>query len=237
MGYVNFERLEALDPVEFQTRDPYPWVNPEGLIVEEGYERLVATLPELSLFEQVFNRKRMHGQQSHDRYALEYRDGLPLAEPWQTFVDELKSERYRAAIGRLYGVGKFDMNFHWHYTPRGCSVSPHCDAKRKIGSHIFYFNTERDWQPDWGGETLILDDGGRFKYDMAPGFGDFERTMASEAIGNYSLLFGRKGNSWHGVREITCPEGHLRKVFIVVINHTTPIVKLRRLFGRLPEAY
>jgi len=33
----------------------------------------------------------------------------------------------------------------------GCAVSPHCDAVRKLATHIFYFNTEADWDPGWGG--------------------------------------------------------------------------------------
>ena len=90
--------------------------------------------------------------------------------------------------------------------------------KRKLGSHIFYFNTAEDWDPAWGGETLILDDGGRFNQKSAPDFEEFERIIASENLGNHSLLFHRQGNSWHGVREIRCPEGRYRKIFIVVIN-------------------
>jgi hypothetical protein len=46
----------------------------------------------------------------------------------------------------------------------------------------------------------------------------FERIIASENLGNHSLLFQRQGNSWHGVREIRCPQGQYRKIFIVVIN-------------------
>ena len=42
--------------------------------------------------------------------------------------------------------------------------------------------------------------------------------LASENLGNHSLLFQRQGNSWHGVREIRCPQGQYRKIFIVVIN-------------------
>jgi hypothetical protein len=49
---------------------------------------------------------------------------------------------------------------HWHYTPAGKSVSPHCDSFNKIGSQIFYFSTPEDWDRSWGGETVILDDKG-----------------------------------------------------------------------------
>ena len=37
-------------------------------------------------------------------------------------------------------------------------------------------------------------------------------------MGNRSFLFVRQEKSWHGVKEIRCPEGAYRKVFIVVIN-------------------
>ena len=40
----------------------------------------------------------------------------------------------------------------------GVEVSPHCDSKHKLGSHLFYFNDSSEWDPSWGGETLILED-------------------------------------------------------------------------------
>jgi hypothetical protein len=43
---------------------------------------------------------------------------------------------------------------------------------------------------------------------------------------NHSFIFARRGNSWHGVREIDCPEDRLRKVFIVVVEDR--ILGLRR---------
>jgi len=232
MTYLDFERLEAIDEQEFQTRKPFPWINPEGVLTNGGYQRLVETMPDVALFNPVFGLKRSHGQQSHDRFALEYRPGLDLPEPWQAFIEELQGEAYSRFLRRLYGQGRLQLNFHWHYTPNGCSVSPHCDAKRKIGSHIFYLNAIEDWDPTWGGETLILDDHGRFSRNSAPAFEDFDSEVSGEAMGNYSLLFKRQGNSWHGVREIHCPEGKFRKVFIVVINDRF-LAWRRRFIARL----
>ena len=238
MQYLDFERLERIDPGAFRAQKPYPWVNPEKLIREGGFERLRVTLPALSLFEKSFGVKRKHGQQSHDRYTLAYREDLDLAPPWRDFLAEVRSERYRLDLARLLGTRSIALSFHWHYTPRGCSVSPHCDSTRKLGSHIFYFNTEEDWKSGWGGETLILDDGGPFNRRSAPRFEDFDHAIASESIGNRSLLFGRSGNSWHGVREVRCPEGQMREVFIVVINGDGPIDKLRALVtGRAATRY
>jgi len=228
--FLDYERLAAMDGAAFRATRPYPWANPAGLLTDEGYRALIGHLPPVSQFKPVFGRSRKHGQQSHDRYALEWHDDLPVAEPWKAFVRELRSPGYTDWLAGMIGHDDFALKFHFHYTPDGCSVSPHCDAVWKLGSHIFYLNTEHDWRPEWGGETQVLDDRGRFPPRSAPAFEDFDEALASESIGNRSLLFIRQGNSWHGVRPIRCPEGRLRKVFIVVINSSRPWYRLR---GRL----
>ena len=233
MEYLNYAKMEAVDGKAFRAQQPYPWVNPEGLLTDAAYTALRSDLPDVSKFQKVFGVQRAHGQMSHDRYTLEYEKGLPLPAPWKELMVELHGPRYRDFLRRIFGVRLLDLTFHWHYTPNGCSVSPHCDAKHKLGSHIFYLNTPDDWQQQWGGETLILDDGGRFPRDSAPGFEDFDRVMESEALGNRSLIFMQRKNSWHGVREIQCPEGLLRKVFIVVINSGTPVARVRRFLRRV----
>ena len=237
MTYLNFTRLSAIDPLQFQSERPYPWINPEGLLTTEGHEELLATLPDVLLFQQRFGITRAHGQHSHDRFTLEYKDDLPLAPAWKCFIAELQGTEYQSWLRRLFKVNALELSLHWHYTPNGCSVSPHCDAKHKLGSHIFYLNTQQDWKDDWGGETVILDDEGQFDRKSAPAFEDFKGTAASKALGNYSLLFARKGNSWHGVREIQCPPDHLRKVFIVVVNRFTLRDRITRFFGQQPKGY
>lgn len=231
MGYLDLEHLEALDPVAYQTREPYPYLNPEGLLHEEAYRKLVENLPPLEMFEKIHGKKRAHGQKPHDRFALEYEDGLPLPSPWQEFIDELRDGPYRRLLSNLVGVPDLDLRFHWHWATVGDSVSPHCDAKRKLGSHIFYLNTDAQWDPSWGGETLVLDDKGRFSRNSAPDFEDFDSIIHAQAIGNWSFLFTRRGDSWHGVKEITCPEGEFRKVFIVVLNKPRWTRRLARFFS------
>ncbi len=218
MRYLDLERLKAIDVSRFRATKPYPWVNPEKLLTDEGFGALYENLPDLPLFNREFGVQRSHGQYPHDRLALEYRDDLPISRHWHDFVAELGALDYRRFMRRMYDMRFLSLTFHWHYTPNGCSVSPHCDALRKLGSHIFYFNTGQDWEEDWGGQTLVLDDLGQFPRKSAPRFQDFSREVAAQGIGNRSLIFARGESSWHGVREIKCPEGRFRKVFIVVVE-------------------
>lgn len=219
MQYLNRDVMERLDDTVFRETKPYPWLNPAKFITEEGFESLVKTLPPSDMFEQIFGKSRgKGGQQPHDRLSLDYRPDLPLAEPWREFIAELEGPEYRRFLERMLGTRGFSLILHWHYTPTGCSVSPHCDSRKKLGSHIFYFNTDKDWRAEWGGQTLILDDNGRFAPDSAPKFDDFDRIITSEAMGNYSLLFMRGEHAWHGVKELRSPADVLRKVFIVVIE-------------------
>ncbi|MDA3919294.1 MAG: hypothetical protein PF501_01230 [Salinisphaera sp.] len=232
MNYLDYARLDAMDGKRFRATEPYPWVNPAQLLTEEGYQRLIDTMPRTDSMTAQFGNARSHGQKPHDRYSLEYRPGVDISPEWQAFIDELQGDRYHDFIKRMFGRGFFKLNFHWHYAPRGASVSPHCDAHRKLGSHIFYFSSPDNWQADWGGDTVILDDHGQFSSKSAPEFEDFPQAHQGHSMGNYSLLFQRQSKSWHGVREITCPEGMYRKVFIVVINDRLRAA-VRRFKGRL----
>ena len=235
MNYLNLARLDSLDGDDFQSQHPFPWINPEGVLTDSGHQRLVETLPDVSLFKESFGYRRKHGQQAHDRYVLEYSDGLPVAEAWKNFIAELRGPDYHDFVCRMLGIRRFDLNCHWHYATTGCSVSPHLDAARKYGSQVFYFNTAQDWDPDWGGQTDVLSDTHRRSRTPNPEFEDLETVATSQTIGNYSLLFARGAHSWHGVRELNCPKDRMRKVFIVVINRLTPLLRLRRLVRDLPS--
>lgn len=231
LKYLDPERLDEVDPEAFRARRPFPWQAFEALLRPEAYQRLVDHLPPRERFKAVFGRRRAHGQRSHDRYVLQHRRGMPLPGPWREFIAELRRPGYRQWVARLLGRDDFILHFHWHYAPDGCSVSPHCDAPWKFGSHIFYLNTESDWDPRWGGETVVLDDGGRFAADSAPEFDDFEAEYGGPALGNNSLAFARQEHSWHGVRPVHCPAGALRKVFIVEFRRDSPWMRLRTLIG------
>ena len=236
--YLNQAILDGIETGTFQNQDPFPWANPQFFIEPERYPALLETMPELTAFRPFFGKQRKHGQASHDRYVLDYEDGMSLSRPWQEFVDELRSRTYRDFVCRLLGVSDVRFRFHWHFTPDGGEVSPHCDSKGKIGSQIFYLNTAQDWDRSWGGETVVLDDGGKITPENAPAFEDFDAEYPAETADNHSLIFGRRGNSWHGVRRINCPEDHYRKVFIVVFEEHRPyrmaLKKAKRLLTGKP---
>jgi len=123
MTYLDCNRLSKIDPKMFRAQEPFPWLNPEGLLTDEGYQRLQETLPDVSLFERRFDSQRKYGQKSHDRYMLEWRTDPPVARPWKEFVAELEGRVYRTFLESLLETSAFSLNFHLHYTPNGCSVS------------------------------------------------------------------------------------------------------------------
>ena len=231
--FLNRDVLEAIDPAAFQAQQPFPWVNPQYFILPERYQELLATMPPLSQFRAFFGKQRKHGQGSHDRYVLDYERGMELSTTWREFVEELCGEDYRRFVCKLLEVSDVRFRFPGHFTPDGGEVTPHCDSKGKIGSQIFYLNTDADWHWDWGGETVVLDDKGRFPAESAPAFEDFDAEYPAETRDNRSLLFGRQGNSWHGVRRINCPEDHYRKVFIVVFEEHRPVRMLAKQARRM----
>lgn len=240
MEYLNHEAFDAVPEKDFQNRKPYPWFEIKPALTKEGYERLLESLPDVSLFDRIVGVKRTHGQLSHDRYILHYRPQIQLATPWRGFIAELQGSSYEALIRRLFQVPesrKLLLTFEWYYAWEGCSVSPHCDAQRKLGTHIFYFNTEADWDSAWGGEILILDDSRQFRPHSAPSFDDLKVAASLDPRDNGSLLFQRTEHSWHGVRPLGCPPDRLRKLFIVTINVPTLQVWWRRLRGKDPDGY
>jgi hypothetical protein len=159
MKYLNIEKLRSLSREEFMAIKPYPYYNAEGVLTEQGFQDLLHNMPPLESFNDIFGKERRAGQAPHDRYSLEYTPETVVPKPWEEFIGELCSDAYRREIERLLGARKAEFRFHWHYTPTGCDVSPHCDARREHGSHLFYFNSAEDWDPEWGGSTLVLDDG------------------------------------------------------------------------------
>ena len=242
MAILDTDRLaEIADQAPaFLNAKPYPWAQLQGVIRDEAFQRLTSNLPDFHLFKADFGAKRGYGQQSHDRYSLNYTPELEprLPPAWREFLGEIHALAYQQFLRRIYGLRPHErmvLSLQWHFAPAGASVSPHTDVKRKIGSHIFYLNTEQDWNPEWGGQTLVLDDQGKLNPNSAPAFGALPVAASSVILGNRSFLFKRTDHAWHAVNPIDCPPGRLRKVFIVVANRVNLQVLWRRLRGLDPN--
>jgi hypothetical protein len=241
MQYLNRDYLDQVSAEAFQKQQPYPWVNLYNTLTPEGFEQLRATLPDIAQFRRMVGVKRGYGQAPHDRSILHYLPGLAVSQPWKDFVAELNGPYYLAFLHRMLGVpaGKqLILSMEWYYAWKGCGVSPHCDAHRKLATHIFYFNTEEDWKADWGGRILILDDERRFKAHSGPKLDQFKVAQALDARGNASLLFQRTEHSWHAVRPLESPKPEiLRRLFIITTNIPTFQVWWRRVRGKDPDGY
>ena len=240
MQYLSQQAIDGASADAFQSEKPYPWVTIQGTLTPDGFQRLHDTLPDISLFQRMVGVKRGYGQAPHDRAILHYRRGMNMPEPWGEFLSEIQGESYESFLRRMLHLAprqRIILTMEWYYAWQGCSVSPHCDARRKLATHIFYFSAAADWQTTWGGQILILDDQGRFKAHSAPGFDDFAVAAALDPRGNASLLFQRTEHSWHGVRPLQSPPEVLRKLFIVTINLPTFQVWWRRVRGKDPDGY
>jgi len=236
MEYLNRDCLAAITTESFRNQCPYPWLKIGNTLTDEGYKRLCGDMPDVSLFKRDDGIQRAYGQAPHHRHSLHYRAGLSLPQPWAEFLNELQGEAYHSFLQRMLGSRSFILTFEWHYAWQGCSVSPHCDAARKIATHLYYFNQE-DWDPAWGGQTLILDAGRRFRTHSAPHFDQLQVAASSDPCGNHSLLFQRTRYSWHGVRPLNCPPGTMRRLFKVTANGPSFQVWWRRIRGKDPDGY
>jgi hypothetical protein len=238
MKFLDQTKIDTIDAIAFQSAEPFPWMNINGFLTEEAFDSLYQTLPHSSQLKPEIGKVRDYGQQSHDRLSLQYRPGLELSPQWQSFIDILHGDEYNRFLRKMYALKsneKIVLTMHWHYASNGCSVSPHVDAKRKLGSHIFYFHKDNEWQDNWGGQTVVLQSDKHIPVHSAPAFSDFNVLAVSTIKDNHSFIFQRTDLSWHGVRPLTCPADRLRKVFIVVINRLNWQVKWRRLRGKDPD--
>jgi hypothetical protein len=219
----------ALD--QFKAAIPYPWINFHAFLKPETFIELYQAFPSFDLFERHQDRPRKDGQRPHNRYYLAYETSIykktnqqdtgvvqldELPEVWQRFLEELEGHEYRNFIACMLGVAAFEVRYAWHLGVTNSEVSPHLDNKKKLGTHIFYFNTDDDWDTAWGGEILVLED----KQTEAnnPDFDEFANVQAVPLLNNQSFLFKNAANGWHGVKSLTCPEGHYRRLFNVIIE-------------------
>jgi len=230
-SFINYEVLRNFPLDEFKRRQPFPWANVPAFLTAEGFRRLHNEFPSLELFEKHEGIERVYGQRSHNRYYLAYETSIyhqeasgngvlkyeQLPAAWAQFIEELETgEPYQAFMKELFDVPAYRVRYAWHAGFNGSEVSPHLDATEKIGTHIIYFNTSADWDPAWGGTTLVL--GGKRTPAMNPDFADFASVIKAEVLDNQSFVFKNTPHSWHGATALKCPPGKYRRLFNVIFE-------------------
>jgi hypothetical protein len=242
MPYLDQKVLDSMSADAFLKQQPYPFVNIQATMTKEGFDKLRTSMPDdMSQFKKMVGVKRGYGQGSHDRAILHNREGVKTSRPWQEFIAELNGPAYNAFVRRMLGLQqdkKLIFTMEWYYAWSGCSVSPHCDARRKLATHIFFFAQDEEWDKSWGGDVLMLDDEKKWKAHSAPGFDDLKVAATYDARKNASLFFMRTEHSWHAVRPLKAPNPDVfRKLFIVTINIPTFQVWWRRVRGKDPDGF
>lgn len=229
---INHELISSFNQKMFIQNKPFPWYNFGNFLTQSGFQKLLQDFPSLELFEKHEGLERVYGQRPHNRYYLAYQTSVynqidrrdrgivkykHLPSTWQMFIEELEtSQIYQNFIKSLFEVADFQIRYAWHIGVTNSEVSPHKDAKQKIGTHIFYFNTQDDWETSWDGSTLVL--GNKLRNVMAPDFSDFNTVIPTQFTDNHSFLFKNTPNAWHGVKPLTCPEGKYRRLFNVIFE-------------------
>ena len=231
--------MDSFERQDFLNNRPYPWANFKALLTPEAFNALYQEFPTLDYFEKHEGMRRKYDQKPHDRYYLAYEEKIDaykkldskqesaqgkgvirhgqLSPTWQTFIAEIRANSgYRQFVSELLGTDEFTTRFAWHVATAGHSVSPHSDARNKLGTHIFYFNTREDWQAEWGGATLVLED--KNCEGMNPEVADFSKITAVEVMDNRSFLFKNQSEGWHAVDTIKCPVGVHRRIFNVIVE-------------------
>lgn len=249
--FIDYDLLSRFSSAEFLNTKPFPHFNFHGAIREEKFHELHKTFPKIELFERHVGLARPHGQRPHDRLYLAYGDTVykqvkrvdktsgvatasDIAPAWVEFIEELKSEpRYQKFLHESMGAKKLSTRFAWHLGFNSSEVSPHIDAAEKLGSHLFYFNTDADWKKEWGGQTVVL--GGRKVERNNPEFTEFASQYDSNILNNHSFLFKNAPTAWHGVRALTCPDGYYRKLFTIIIEvpNARRMSLPRRIYNKL----
>jgi len=239
--FLDVDVLESFPMDEFLAQRPFPWWSIEAALRPEKFAELHAAYPSLDLFDWHESRDRAYGQRPHNRYYTAYRNPLyspyeghvkeDFPEVWQRFLTELEtSDDYQRFLVRVAGHPDLNLRYTFHVAKTGSEVSPHLDKPRKVSTHIFYFNTVDDWDPAWGGATIVLD--GKRSDNPAPDYSDFTDARRVDNLGNRSFIFRNTEDAWHGVPPMVCPEGHYRRLFNVVAERPDEEMRARSAGSR-----
>ena len=117
MQYIDFERLEQIDPQTFRAQKPYPWVNPEKLITDEGFRSFVAAeLAKLALLRPINKKNPDANLERYEERLLDHINGLKIGP--------------MGLGGRTTALGLNILDFPTHIAGLPVAVCVSCHATR-----------------------------------------------------------------------------------------------------------
>jgi hypothetical protein len=235
LPYGRMKEIVTQHAQAYQTADPFPHVVLDGLFDPALLKQILVEFDGM-------DRGKWHSSDKEFERKWATEDIQHFGPTTRTFINQLNGGLFLNFLERLTGIQGLISDPHLrggglHEIRREGALGVHADFNlyprlnlwRRLNL-LLYLNDE--WDPAWGGATLILDDRGRLSPASNPSFDDFEAETPSISIGNYSLLFRRTDHAWHGVRELRCPAGRLRKLFSVIVASDEPGKRLSRVWNR-----
>jgi hypothetical protein len=158
--------------------------------------------------------------------------GLPGLRRWKSISDE-SGGNATSILERNVKV-----NYEFSRLPAGSYLSPHTDKIGKLASMLFYF-PHPDWKDARQGSTeFYAPNDPSMRRNWSNRHLDFDNLKPFLSVDfkpNTLLGFVKTADSYHGVREIICPDGLERTSFNM--NYSVPIADQRTLLGRGIASY
>jgi len=200
---LDVERLSA----EFRGARPFPFVVIDGFLDLEFARGVAAAYPspeEATTKGRTFNA-------INERGKTQITDRAHFAPAVRALHEALFCPAWLEALSQITGIPKLLPDPHlagggMHTMRSGAILDVHVDFNRIPDDALFrrlnilvFLND--GWDPMWGGELELWDEHVR------------ERAHAFAPVLNRCVVFETSERSFHGVRQVRCPEGAARQSF------------------------
>ena len=158
--------------------------------------------------------------------------GLPGLRRWK-YISDGGGENATAILER-----NVQVNYEFSRLPAGSYLTPHTDKIGKLASILVYF-PHPDWKDARQGSTeFYTPNDPSMRRNWSNRHLDFDNVKPFLSVDfkpNTLIGFVKSADSYHGVREINCPDGLERTSFNM--NYSVPIADQRTLFSRGIASY
>lgn len=190
-----------------QAAEPFPFVLIDDFLDDEFAREILAWWPSYEAAAKAGRTFRT----INERRKVQVTDSARFPEPMQDLDRALASSEFTDSMSAIFGISDLlpDPDLvggGLHQTgPRG-RLDVHVDfnyiEERKLHRRLnilIYFN--RGWLPEWGGQLELWNS-------------DVSKCIHSiDPVFNRCVIFETSESSYHGVTEVRCPKGELRRSF------------------------